>query len=173
MNKRTTITLLAVILSISCLTSLYSAGYRLKLSLPSARLLRPGEKDPTPPASPRHRPRTYTPPEFRDCVRLQRIYQDVKDHIVGSSTTRCIYLLICQFFHRQMDNQDLSKPSNDDVLDILFSSWPTLVPLPERMMDGHLGVIWGHTDKTTSESELQLNPDLVVALEMAPEVSEA
>jgi len=72
-----------------------------------------------------------------------------------------------------MDNQDLSKPSNDDVLDILFSSWPTLVPLPERMMDGHLGVIWGHTDKTTSESELQLNPDLVVALEMAPEVSEA
>ena len=163
MDKRTTIALLAVILPISCLTSLYCAGYRLH---------RPGKKDRTPPASPRHRTRTYNPPEFHDCVRLQRTFQDVKNHIVGSPTTRCIYLLICQLFHRQMDNQDLSKPSNDDILDILSLSWPTLVPLPERMMDGHLGVIWGHTDKTTSASELQLNPDLVVAFEAAPEVSE-
>ena len=73
-----------------------------------------------------------------------------------------------------MDNpQDVSKPSDNIVKDILESSWPTFIPLPERMANGRLGVIWGYTDKTTTASEIQLNPDLIVALENAPEVSEA
>ena len=69
--------------------------------------------------------------------------------------------------------QDISKPSDDIVKDILESSWPAFLPLPERMVNGNLGVIRGQTDKTTTASEIQLNPDLIVALEKAPEVSEA
>jgi len=52
------------------------------------------------------------------------------------------------------------------VYDIFSSSWPTFVPLSERLANGH-------TDKTTSGHDIQLNPDLIVALEKAPEVNEA
>ena len=75
-------------------------------------------------------------------------------------------------FYRQIQNpQDISKPSDEIVKDILEKSWPTFVPLPERMANGQLGVIWGQTDKVTTDSEIQLDPDLIVALEKAPEVS--
>jgi hypothetical protein len=41
------------------------------------------------------------------------------------------------------------------------------------MVNGHLGVIWGQTDKKSLASEIQVNPDLIVALEKAPDISEA
>jgi hypothetical protein len=144
----------------------YWEGYRIE-----AHLRRPGQKKRA--TSPHDRTYHYNPPKFSDCVRLQNTLQDVQTHILGSSSTRLLYVVVCQMFYQQIQNpQDISKPSDEIVKDILESSWPTFVPLPEQFVDGHLGVIWGQTDKTTTP-EIQLNPDLIVALEKAPEVSEA
>ena len=117
-------------------------------------------------------PRSHVPLQSSKVQRL--CLQDVQSHILGSSSTRLLYVVVCQIFYQQIENpQDISKPSDDIVKGILESSWPTFVPVPERMANGDLGVIWGQTDKLTTVSEIQLNPDLIVALENAPEVSKA
>jgi len=170
MKTITTVAFFAVLPLVICAYK-YWEGYRIE----PPHLRRPGQKKrATPPTPPRDRAYHYNPPKFSNCVRLQSILQDVQSHILSSSSTRLLYVVVCQMFYRQMQNpQDISKPSDDIVKDILESSWPTFLPLPERMMNGHLGVIWAGTDKTTSAAEIQLNPDLIVALEKAPEVSEA
>ena len=71
------------------------------------------------------------------------------------------------------DDQYFPEPSIDAVKDIFSSSWPTFVPVPKHQADGHLGVIWSRAEKGTSMSEVQLNPDLIEALEKASEVNEA
>ncbi|KIM44879.1 hypothetical protein M413DRAFT_25287 [Hebeloma cylindrosporum] len=146
---------------------LYWAGY-----LVDVRLLGTKKKEST------SSPRKYSPPNFNDCAQLQIILQDVKDHILRSSSTRSIYAIICQLFHRHMDNpqdidQDINKTFDDNVNTIFTSFWPTFAPLPERLMDGHLGVVWSETEeKTTGVFELRLNPDLIVALEKTTEGSD-
>ena len=167
MKTTTTVALFAVLPLVMCAYK-YWEGYRIDIR-------RPGQKKrATHPTSPRDRTYRYNPPKFSDCVRLQSVLQDVQSHILSSSSTRLLYVVVCQMFYRQMQNpQDISKPSDDVVKDILESSWPTFLPLPEEMMNGHLGVIWGQADKKTTASEIQLNPDLIVALEKAPAVSEA
>jgi len=156
--KTTTVALFAVLPLVMCAYK-YWEGYRIDIR-------RPGQKKrATHPTSPRDRTYRYNPPKFSDCVRLQSVLQDVQSHILSSSSTRLLYVVVCQMFYRQMQNpQDISKPSDDIVKDILESSWPAFLPLPERMVNGNLGVIRG---------QIQLNPDLIVALEKAPEVSEA
>lgn len=168
MKTTTTVAFFAVLPLVICAYK-YWEGYRIE----PPYLRRPGQKKRA--TSPRDRTYRYKPPKFSDCVRLQGILQDVQSHILGSSSTRLLYVVVCQIFYQQIENpQDISKPSDDIVKGILESSWPTFVPVPERMArNGDLGVTWGQTDKMTTVSEIQLNPDLIVALENAPEVSKA
>jgi hypothetical protein len=172
MKTITTVALLALFPLAICAYK-YWEGYRIDIR-------RPGQKKPaTPPTHTRDRTYHYNPPKFSDCVRLQNTLQDVQRHILGSSSTRLLYVVVCQKFYQQMfyqqiqNPQDISKPSDEIVKAIIESSWPTCVPLPERLVNGRLGVIWGQTDKKTTASEIQVNPDLIVALEKAPKVSEA
>jgi hypothetical protein len=66
--------------------------------------------------------------------------------------------VVCQIFYQQIQNpQDISKPSDKIMKDILEPSWSTCVPVPEQMANGHLGVIWGQTNKKTTASEIQVN----------------
>ena len=179
-----TVSLFAVAPWLFTLAYKYHEGYRIKVPLLISQILnridfkfkfklcRPGQKKSewdTPPTP--HR-RTYNPPTFSTSIQLQSILQDVQSHILRSSSTRLIYVVVCQLLYRQLENpQDYNVPSDEIVKDILKTSWPTFSPLPEQLANGDLGVIWGHTDKTTTASEIHLNPDLIVALENAPEVS--
>ena len=163
--KTITTVMLLVLFPFSVCVYKYWEGYRIELEL-----RRPGQKKRA--TSFPYHTYHYNPPTFSDCIRLQTILDDLKKHLLRSSSTRLFYVAVCHMFYRQIQNpQDISKPSDEIVKDILEKSWPTFVPLPERTANGQLGVIWGQTDKVTTDSEIQLNPDLIVALEKAPEVS--
>ena len=162
MKTITTVMLLVLFPSVVCVYK-YWESYRIKLR-------RPGQKKRA--TSFPYRTYHYNPLTFSDCIRLQSILDDLKKHFLSSSSTRLFYVAVCHMFYRQIQNpQDISKPSDEIVKDILEKSWPTFVPLPEQTANGQLGVIWGQTDKVTTDSEIQLDPDLIVALEKAPEVS--
>jgi len=157
------ITSLAVLTTISLvgLGSLYSIGYKLELR-------RPGEKDPL-----SRPPRHYNPPRFDDCKRLQETIRTVKAHVLASASTRTIFVLICRIFNRQLVDTNLTvdEPSDSTIIEIISSSWPTFIPLVEQYMSNPLTVVWGYVDKSSLALEVQLNPDLVSALEITPEVS--
>ena len=53
----------------------------------------------------------------------------------------------------------------------LQSSWPTFIPLVEKYVSNPSTVVCAYVDKSLSALEVQLNPDLVSALESTPEVS--
>lgn len=152
------------------LAILYWEGYRLHFKW---ELHHPDitEKESTQIKSPVSR--TYNPPDFDKCPRLQNILQDVRNHILKSPSTRSLYVIVCEIFFRHLDDPQGQEPSDENVNQIFSLSWPSFVPLAERLLaDEHLGWIWGQTDKKSNLSELQLNPDMIVALERAPEVSE-
>jgi len=122
------------------------------------------------PTTPRRQ--TYRPPNFDQCHRLQGFLQDIKTHILNSSTTLSRYQLICEIFYQQMGTScTVGELANTAALDALAAFWPTFIPLLEQWMDSRNGVVWGNTEKSTIASEIQLNSDLIIALENAPEVS--
>jgi len=160
------ITSLAILTTIS-LGSLYSIGYKLDFYFP-IKLRRPGEKDSS------SRPlRHYNPPRFDDCQRLQETIRAVKAHILASELTRTIYILVCHIFNRQLVGTSLAidDPSHSTIIKTISSSWPTFIPLVEQYMSNPSTVVWAYVDKSSPMPEVQLNPDLVSALESAPEVS--
>jgi hypothetical protein len=163
-----TITYIAIS-TIAVATTLYSVGYRLNL-----KLLRPGEKDsPSPPTTPRPQ-RTYNPPKFDECIKLQESLHKIKAHILASASTCSIYMIICDFFNRQMEeDQTVTEPSDSTIQDTFLSSWPTFLPLREQHMLDPSKVNWAFIDKSTSSHEIQINPDLVSALESTSKVSVA
>ena len=155
------ITSLAILTTISVVGSLYSMGYKLKLRCP-------GEKDPS-----SHPLRHYNPPRFEDCKRLQETIHAIKAHFLASASTRTIYVLICHIFNRQLVNTSLAinEPSDSTIIETISSSWPTFIPLVEQYMSNPSTVVWGYVDKSSPALEVQLNPDLVSALEDTPKVS--
>ena len=155
------ITSLAILTTIS-LGSLYIMGYKFDIKLRC-----PGEKD-----SSSQPPRPYDPPRFDNCKRLQETIHAVKAHFLASASTRIIYVLVCHIFNRQLVGTSLAidEPSDSTIIEMISSSWPIFIPLVERHMSNPSTVVWGYVDKS-SELEVQLNPDLVSALESTPEVS--
>ena len=159
-------TSLAILTAIS-VGSLYSIGYKFDFYFP-IKLRRPGEKEPPPcPLRP------YNPPRFNDCKHLQETICAVRTHILSSASTRTIYVLICHIFNRQLVGTSLAidEPSDSTIIKMISSSWPIFIPLVEQHMSHPSTVVWGYVDKSSSELEVQLNPDLVSALESTPEVS--
>jgi hypothetical protein len=160
------ITSLAILTTIS-LGSLYSIGYKFDFYFP-IKLRRPGEKDPS--SCPL---RPYNPPKFDDCKRLQKTIHAIKAHVLASASTRTIYVLVCHIFNRQLVGTSLAidEPSDSTIIETISSSWPTFIPLVERHMSNPSKVVWAYVDKSSSALEVQLNPDLVSALESTPEAS--
>src|SRR5260221_5900305 len=158
------ITSLAVI-SLVGLGTLYSFGYKLDFYV---KLRRPGEEE-----SSSYPLRHYNPPRFEDCRRLQETIHTVNAHILGSASTRTIYVLICRIFNRQLVGTSLAidEPSDSTIIETISSSWPTFIPLVEQYMSNPSTVVWAYVDKSSKALEVQLNPDLVSALENTPEVS--
>ena len=69
-----------------------------------------------------------------------------------------------------MINDDTSV-SADDVKRHFESNWPTFVPLKPELMKYKDRVCWGRTDRRTDALwEVELDPDLIRALEAAQEV---
>ena len=67
------------------------------------------------------------------------------------------------------DDTDVSA---DDVKRHFESDWPTFVPLKPEFMKYKDQVYWGRTDKRPDAPyEVELEPDLIRALEAAQEVS--
>jgi hypothetical protein len=161
------ITSLAILTTIS-LVGLYSNGYKFDFYFPM-KLRRPGEKDPSSCSDSSLLPH-YNPPRFDDCNRLQDTIRTVKDHILASSSTRTIYVLICHIFNRQLVGTGLAidEPSDSTIIETILSSWPTFTPLAERYMSNPSTVVWAFVDKSSPVLEVQLNPDLVSALESTP-----
>jgi len=168
MSPTKMITSLAILATISLFGSLYSSGYKLDFHFPM-KLRRPGEKD-----SGLSSPRLYNPPRFEDCKRLQEAIRAVKAHILTSASTLNIYVLVCQIFNSQLvdTNFAIDDPSDSTMIETITSSWPTFIPLAERYMSDPLKVVWAYIDISSSVLEVQLNPDLVSALESASEGSE-
>jgi len=125
-----------------------------------------------PPSSPSH-PRPYNPPDFITCQRLQTILSQIRNHISISSDTVRHYLLVCEDFNQQLDPQNqIHDDLNEAKIREALGIWPNFVPLKYINRNDVTPVRWGNVDKHQSgPHEIELNGDLIAALEKAPSVS--
>jgi hypothetical protein len=121
-------------------------------------------------------PRPYNPPDFITCQHLQTILLQIKNHIAISSVTVRCYLIICEDFNQMLDpeNQIQDDHLNNAKIQEAFETWPNFVPMKYINRNVETPVHWGMVDKYQGcAHEIQLNGDLIEALEKAPSVSNA
>jgi hypothetical protein len=129
-----------------------------------------------PPPSPPIRPERllHPPPDFEQCICLQDILKKIQQHILESVRTRQRYAHVCGLIEEALPSQ--AKTNSADVsvndVEVHFSShWPRFVPLCPSYMKYKDEVHWGRVDKDyNAPNSIELNPDLVRAVEDAPDV---
>jgi hypothetical protein len=106
--------------------------------------------------------------DFRKCRRLQTLLHQIQQHLTHSFNAVVIYHTLLGL----LGPGTFSSLSDDQVKSYLLSNWPTFVPRHSRLMDESGLVCWFWVDKTpNTPNQIELNPDLVDALETAPEVN--
>ncbi|KIM77720.1 hypothetical protein PILCRDRAFT_825164 [Piloderma croceum F 1598] len=131
-----------------------------------------------PPSSPPIRPERllHPPPDFERCIRLQDVLKKIQQHILESVRTRQRYAHVCGLIEEELPSQ--AKINSADVsvndVEVHFSShWPRFVPLCPSYMKYKDEVRWGRVDKDcNAPNNIELNPDLVRAVEDAPDHSD-
>lgn len=87
----------------------------------------------------------HDPPDFEQCIRLQEVLTQIRDHILKSTTTQQCYAVVCEGIkHKPQVSVDISV---DDIEAHFLSTWPAFVPMDPVFMRYKDEVCWGRVDK--------------------------